>query len=244
MNSAFNDVRPANSSARAYYWEVAIQYSTTRAPHLVDNWRTNAFPGPMETELQTFRLPPDEASMAWSTSNAPYSGRILSMWQHCHSTSGLVETWYVAATPAALGLVHGAMAPVRKADRYDASRGRAYHFMVGGAQFGAPAWDSWDHPVTMGDAAQLRIASLGSAVEAKELVLRRMLQDGIPFSCVGRIQLGLEELGDRQPAFECFEGGLDVTEGQPLTGLFWYDPTTAIHAAPLFQHIHYQAWID
>ena len=244
MNSAFNDVRPANSTARAFFWEVAVRYSTSRTPHLVDNWRTNAFPGPMEMELQTFRLPPHEASMAWSTSNAPYGGRILAMWQHCHSTSGLVETWYVAATPDALGLVHGAMAAVRKMDRYDTNRGRAYHFMVGGAQFGAPAWDAWEHPVLMGDVAQLQLASLGSAVEAKEAVLRRMLAAEIPFSCVGSIQLGLEEIGDRQPAFKCFEGGLDVTAGQPLTGLFWYDPATAIHGAPLFQHIHYQAWID
>ena len=35
-----------------------------------------------------------------------------------------------------------------------------------------------------------------------------------------------------------------LLQGQPLTGLFWYDPEIATNEAPFFQHIHYQAWID
>jgi len=244
MNSAFNDLRPPNSSSSTYFWEVALQYTTERPAHHVDHWRTNAFPGPMEGALQLFRLPPDQPSMAWSTSDAPFSGRIMAMSQHTHSTSGLVETWYIGAPPTELGLIHGAMAGVRKVTIDNPLYGRKYRFLIGGSQFGAPAWSAWEHPVAAGNEAEMRLSALGDAFDAKKIVLEAMLARGIPFSCVGRFELGQAALGDRQPAFSCFEGGLDVVAGQPLTGVFWYDPATAVKPAPLFQHIHYQAWID
>ena len=243
LNAALNDIRPAHSAPLSWFFEVAVQYTTTPQRH-VDAWRTQASPGPLETELQLFRIPSDAPSLAWVASWSPVKGRILAMWQHCHSTAGLAETWYIAADPTALGLLRAPMDPIRHVDARVPGRERVYKFNLGGSQFGAPAWDAWDHPVAAADERAMRLASLGSAVEAKRLVLESMLRQSIPFSCVGRTQLGLGDIGDRQPMFTCFEGGLYLQVGQPLTGLFWYDPAVATKAPPFFQHIHYQAWIS
>jgi len=88
----------------SWYAEIGVHYSYLPTAQTLVMFK-DAPPYTMQPPYGTFKLPENSlGTVIWTQTISSLSGRILNFWQHGHTTAGMIDTWYINASAAHLGL--------------------------------------------------------------------------------------------------------------------------------------------
>jgi len=234
IDALFQDVRPAHAQMMNFSLLVAIRIRNEPPIRSVVLWRVDPHPTITDAAQRgaflTFSIPAGVASVTWSSSVVPVSGRVLLMWHHSHTARGHVESWYMDADPVSLGLRSSCGIQSVPGGRVHANaQENLTRYIVGGTGSALTCDDlhTTDYCMeTFKSAVEAKIRGNGSLVRCKAY----------------RTNATTVETGDRQMRWLCSEDATMFASGQVITVLMFWDGRGL--SAPIWQHHHYQAYVQ